>query len=109
MEDFFYSKAGRKHYSRLLDLKKDTFDSFMAFNQKAFEEGALSVKVKELIAVGAAHITRCPFCIETHVQKAQKAGASAEEIAEAVFIAMALNAGASFAHSTIAMEALEKK
>lgn len=106
MADFYYSKEGRKYYSRLMDLKKETFDSFMSFNQKAFEEGALSVKVKELIAVGAAHITRCPYCIETHVQKAKKAGASDEEIAEAVFIAMAMNAGASFAHSTVSMEAL---
>ena len=109
MADYFYSKEGRKYYSRLLELKKDLFDSFMAFNQKAFEEGALPLKVKELIAVGAAHITRCPYCIETHVQKAQKAGASDEEIAEAVFIAMAMNAGSSFAHATVSMEALEKK
>ena len=106
MDDFFYSKTGRKYYSKLMELKKDVFDSFMIFNQKAFEAGALEVKVKELIAVGAAHITRCPYCIDTHVQKAKKAGASDEEIAEAVFVAMAMNAGASFAHSCISMESL---
>jgi AhpD family alkylhydroperoxidase len=84
-------------------------ESFGAFNSKAFEEGALSVKTKELIAVAAAHITRCPYCIAGHTKRAKQVGATDEEIAEAIFVAVAMNAGASIAHSSIAMKSLEEK
>jgi AhpD family alkylhydroperoxidase len=107
MSDCFYPKDGRKQFAKLMELNKDLVTSFASFNQKVFEEGKVSAKTKELIAVACAHITRCPYCIEGHIQKAKKAGASDEEIAEAVFVAVAMNAGASFAHSCIAMEALK--
>ena len=71
-------------------------------------DGSLDKKTKELIAVACAHITQCPYCIEGHVKGAKKSGASEEEIAEAIFVAIALKAGSSLAHSCIAMEALEE-
>jgi AhpD family alkylhydroperoxidase len=107
MSDYFYPKDGRKNYPKLMELNKDLFGSFMTFNQKVFEEGKLSTKTKELIAVACAHITRCPYCIDGHIQKAKQAGATDEEIAEVIFVAVAMNAGASFAHSCVSMEALK--
>jgi len=74
----------------------------------SINKGTLSTKIKELIAIGAAHITRCPYCIEGHVKRAKKAGASDEEIAEAIFVGIAMSAGASVAHSCFAMEALKE-
>ncbi len=61
-----------------------------------------------MIAVAAAHITRCPYCIEGHTKKARQAGATDQEIGEAIFVAMAMSAGASLAHATIAMESTGK-
>ncbi len=92
-----------------MELNQDIFGSFMTFNQKVFEAGTLSTKTKELIAVACAHITRCPYCIDGHIQKAKQAGATDEEIAEVIFVAVAMNAGASFAHSCVSMESLAKK
>ena len=106
MSENFYKKKGLDSIAKLIELKKDLFNSFFSFDNKVFEEGALSVKVKELIAIGAAHITRCPYCIDGHVKRAKKAGASDEEIAEAIFVGIAMSAGASVAHSCIAMDAL---
>jgi AhpD family alkylhydroperoxidase len=108
MSDFFYPKDGPKNFQKLMDLNKDLFTSFLTFNQKVFEEGTLSIKVKELIAVACAHITRCPYCIDSHVQKAKQAGATDEEISEVIFVAVAMNAGASFAHSCISMDSLNR-
>ena len=109
MSDHFYEIDTKAHRAKLYGLKKDLMDSFGAFNGKVFEEGALSVKTKELIAVAAAHITRCPYCIAGHTRRAKQVGATDEEIAEAIFVAVALNAGASLAHSSLAMKALENK
>jgi AhpD family alkylhydroperoxidase len=104
----YYDSEDIKKLRKLRELKPDTFKAFVDFDAKAFEEGAVSVKNKELIAVGVAHVTQCPYCIEAHVKRAQKAGATDVEVAEAIFVAMALRAGGSWAHSCIAMSTLEK-
>jgi AhpD family alkylhydroperoxidase len=104
----YYQSDGIKKLRKLRELKPDLFKAFVDFDTKVFEEGALPVKTKELIAVAVAHVTQCPYCIDVHVQRAKKAGAIDTEIAESIFVAMALRAGGSWAHSCIAMETLEK-
>src|SRR5207249_2316929 len=47
--------------------------------------------------------------IEIPSERTKAAGATDEEVAESIFVAMALRAGGSFAHSSVAMEALEHK
>lgn len=93
---------------KLMKMKPDSAAAFVTLDQQVFKEGALSTKAKELIAVGVAHATRCPYCIEAHVDRALKAGASNEEIAEAVFVGVSLSAGAAFAHSFFAMNRLKE-
>lgn len=107
MSDYYYHTDTKEQYGKLSGLKPELLQSFSVFNTKAFEEGALSQKVKELIAVAAAHITQCPYCITGHTKRAKQVGATDEEITEAIFVAVAMNAGASMAHSTVAMKALE--
>ena len=108
MSEYFYPLDGRKHYEDLEKAQKDMFQAFKNFNHEIFEkEGALPRKIRELIAIGVAHTTQCPCCIEGHV-RAKKAGASGREIAEAIFVAAALRAGGAFAHSTIAMGVLNE-
>ena len=107
MADFYYHTNTQADRSRLHGLNQDLLDSFMAFNTKAFAGGALSVKTKELITVAAAHVTRCPYCIAGHTRRVKQVGATDEEIAEAIFVAVAMNAGASLAHSNLSMKVLE--
>ncbi|MCB1503577.1 MAG: carboxymuconolactone decarboxylase family protein [Hyphomicrobiaceae bacterium] len=83
-----------------------TYESFRAFNREAFSEGKLDVKTKQLIAVAAAHVTQCPWCIEGHTRQAIEAGAAREEIMEAIWIAAEMRAGAAYAHSAIALEVI---
>jgi len=104
MSEHFYPLDGRKYYKDLEKAQKTMFQAFKNFNNEIFEkESALSRKVKELVAIGVAHATQCPYCIEGHVRAAKKARASDQEIAKAIFVAAALRAGGAFAHSTIAM------
>jgi AhpD family alkylhydroperoxidase len=107
MSDHFYPKDGLQAMGKFAELKPELLGAFMNFSAKAFEEGALSAKTKELIAVACAHITGCPYCIDGHVKGAKEAGATGEEIAEAVGVAVAMNAGAAMAHGSMAMKALE--
>src|SRR5512136_2596365 len=110
MSEYFYPLDGRKYYKDLEAAQKDMFQAFKNFNNEIFEkESALPRKVKELIAIGVAHTTQCPYCIEGHVKAAKKAGATEPEIAEAIFVAAALRAGGAFAHSTVAMGVLKRE
>jgi AhpD family alkylhydroperoxidase len=81
-------------------------ETFRAFSLSVFAEGALSARAKQLIAVAAAHVTQCPYCIRGHTLTAQRAGATPEEIMEAIWVAAEMRAGAAFAHSALALDAM---
>lgn len=80
--------------------------AFRDFSASVFAEGALSVKIKQLIAVAAAHVTQCPYCIRGHTKAALKSGATREEIMEAIWVAAEMRAGAAYAHSALALDAM---
>ena len=83
-------------------------DAFAAFSERVFAEGALQTKIKQLIAVGAAHVTQCPYCIRGHTKAALRHGATAEEVMEAVWVAAEMRAGGAYAHSIIALNTIEE-
>ena len=95
-----YDMKNLSKLSKFDELAPKAWDAFKALDAAALADGAVSVKNKELIAVAVAHTTQCPYCIEIHVKNARKAGASEEEIAETIFVAAALRAGAAVVHGT---------
>jgi AhpD family alkylhydroperoxidase len=52
------------------------------------------------MAIAVALTTRCPYCIQVHREAALAAGATDGELAETVFVASALRAGAALTHGT---------
>ncbi len=86
------------------ELAPEAFAAFAAFDKAAVAPGAIPVKYKELIAIGVALTTQCPYCIEIHTKNARKAGVTDQEIAEATLVAAALRAGGAMTHGTHALE-----
>ncbi len=82
--------------------------TFRAFSESVFADGALSARTKQLIAVAAAHITQCPYCIRGHTRAALRAGATREELMEAIWVAAEMRAGAAYAHSVLALKAMNE-
>ncbi|MGB6133135.1 MAG: carboxymuconolactone decarboxylase family protein [Acidobacteriaceae bacterium] len=90
---------------KTLDAKApDAAQAFWAFDKAAMAPGAVPAKYKELIALGVAFTTQCPYCINIHSNRAREAGATEEEISETVFVAAALRAGAAVTHGTHALQ-----
>ena len=56
-------------------------------------EGALSSRTKELIALAIAATRECDGCIGAHARSAQRAGATAGEVAEAMGVVIMMNGG----------------
>jgi AhpD family alkylhydroperoxidase len=82
-----YNKENLARIKKLNELAPEVMKAFWAFDKLAVAEGAIPVKYKELIAVGVAVTTQCPYCIEIHTANARKAGATDAELAEATIVA----------------------
>ncbi len=107
MTDQMYHPTTPEQAKRRKELAPETHDAFEAFSKAVFADGALPAKTKQLIAVAVAHVTQCPYCINGHTKLAHRAGNSDEEIMEAIWVAAEMRAGGAYAHSTLALNALE--
>lgn len=87
-------------------LAPDIHDAFATFSQRGYADGALPARIKQLIAVAAAHVTQCPYCIRGHTKGALRHGATAEEIMEAIWVAAEMRAGGAYAHSALALDTI---
>jgi AhpD family alkylhydroperoxidase len=87
-------------------LSPDTVKGYMALAGATSDGGQFDKKTRELIALAVSITLRCDGCITVHTQEATKAGATKEEIAEALGIAVAINAGAALVYSTRTLDAL---
>lgn len=96
------------HLQAFAQLAPDPFARFAELEQAIFVDGALSAKIKELIAVAVTHVTQCDGCLRLHVQNARNLGASDQEIAEAVWVAAELRAGAAIGQLRTTMDVLGK-
>ena len=81
--------------------------AFGPFFQALMKEGALSVKVKELIALGIGVAVRCEPCIYLHVEKSLQAGATPEEIMDAAGVAVMMGGGPVSTYATVVSAALD--
>jgi len=69
--------------------------------------GALDAKTRELISLAVACTTRCDTCIGVHAKAAVAAGATRQELVEALGVAIGLNAGAALVYSSRALDAFD--
>ena len=100
----FHDVDVARQFKRMREFAPEPYRSWLEFDKKCFEAGAIDVKTKELIALGIAHITQCPWCIDAHVKRAEKAGASEQQLAEVIFVAMAMAAGAAWSHGGLMLQ-----
>ncbi len=95
-----YDKANLAKLKTMKELAPEPMQAFFTFDAAVFKDGALSVKMKELIAVAVAITTQCAYCIDVHTKKARDAGATDAELVEATMVSAALRAGGSLTHGT---------
>ena len=67
---------------------------YFQFYKETYKPSVLDRKTKELVAIAASLAARCQGCLEGHIKKAMKFGASREEISESIAIAIGVNAAA---------------
>lgn len=79
---------------------------FVQLHKQAMTDGALSTKVKELMALSIGIHACCAGCIAFHVQGALKAGATRQEVLETIGVALMMGGGPASVYAAEAYEAL---
>lgn len=94
--------AGVGEFARL---SPETARGYRMLGEAGQKTGHLDAKTRELISLAVAVTVRCDGCIAVHTDAAVKLGATREEIAEALGVAVAVNAGAALVYSTRVLDA----
>jgi AhpD family alkylhydroperoxidase len=81
---------------------------FARLRKKAAEDGALSAKTKELMALAIGIAVRCEGCIAYHVHDAVKAGATRQELLETIGVAIMMGGGPASMYAAHALDAIEQ-
>ena len=94
----YYVAEDLSKFASISKFQQSLADSFFAYYNKVFAEGALNKKEKALIALAVAHAIQCPYCIDAHTEASLQQGADEEQMMEAVHIAGAIRSGATLIH-----------
>lgn len=86
-------------------LSADTVRGYVQLGAAGGKTNHLDAKTRELISLACAVTLRCDGCIAAHTEQSFKLGATREEVAEALGVAIALNAGAALVYSTRTLDA----
>lgn len=92
-------------FTELGAMSPETMKAVGAIGAAPAATNLLGAKMHELISLAVAVTTRCDGCIAFHAAKAKKLGVSAEEVAEALSVAIGMNAGAALVYSGRTLDA----
>ncbi|SDZ85419.1 carboxymuconolactone decarboxylase family protein [Microbulbifer marinus] len=101
-------KSFEKLSANLSSASPPVMKAFWQLHTASMASGALDAKTKELIALAISVATHCDDCIAHHTNDALEAGATAEEITDALAVAVLMGGGTSVVYACHAIEALEQ-
>ena len=84
------------------------YDGFTRLHEAALAPGILDAKTKELIALAISVGKGCDGCIASHARGAARQGATVEEAAEAIGVAVLMNGGPGTVHGPRALAAFRE-
>lgn len=93
-------------HRKMLERNSSVYKAFVQMEQAAYSDGALKKKTKELIAIGISVHINCESCMQWHIEQAAKAGASEQEILEAIEVGIEMACGRATVSARFALEVM---
>lgn len=93
---------------RILNSGFRDFNKFFALDNKAYINGALSAKTKELMGLVASMVLRCNDCILYHIDRSIQEGATEQELYESFNIALIVGGSIVIPHLRYAVEKMDE-
>lgn len=98
----------RAGYRSLAAAIPGQMQAFGELHRSAVADGALSAAHKQLIALGIGISERCGDCVTLHTHDALRAGATVDEVKEAIGVAVMMGGGPASTYAIRAVDALEQ-
>ena len=89
-------------------LRPETGAAFSGLHRATMQDGALDARQKELIALAIGVAKQCNDCIGFHVRAAAKAGASRDEVADTISVAVLMGGGPALMYGARALDAFDQ-
>lgn len=102
----YYSQS-REHKLKVKGSAPTVASGFGGFYQSMMKQGELSVREKELVALGIGLAMRCEGCIYAHVRGAMRAGATRGQIVDAAGVAVMMQGGPTYTYLPKLIDALD--
>lgn len=93
---------------RILNSGFRDFNKFFALDNKAYIDGALNAKTKELMGLSSSMVLRCNDCILYHIDRAIQEGATQQELYETFNIALIIGGSIVIPHLRYAVEKMDE-
>lgn len=106
--DHYYHRSHLPRFGEIAEGNKELADSFFEYYNQVFQEGALTVREKALIALAVASTVQCPYCIDAYTNACLESGSDLEQMTEAVHVATAIRGGASLVHGVQMLDQVKR-
>lgn len=93
---------------RILNSGFRDFNKFFALDNKAYIDGALNAKTKELMGLAASMVLRCNDCIFYHIDRSIQEGATKQELMETFNIGLIVGGSIVIPHLRYAFEIMDE-
>jgi len=106
-----YRKEMNAFITRIKDMRQgneEAMDAYRTFSRAVLEPGALDTKTKELICLSLSVAALCDGCIGFHTKGALNAGATREEIVEALRVTVLMGGGPSYIYAAHVLDAVDE-
>jgi AhpD family alkylhydroperoxidase len=95
-------------HQKLIEKGSGVYKAFLELEKAAFSDGALKKREKELIAIGISVRINCESCMQWRIKQAAAAGASYEEVLEAVEVGIEMGGGPATVSARLALQVMEE-
>lgn len=109
MSKGYFQPEDLKKFPNIVEFQEKMGNKFFEWYGSVFEEGALTKREKNLIALAVAHAINCPYCMDAYTNSCLSSGADEEQMMEAVHVAAAIKGGATLANSVMMMNQVKEK
>jgi ribonuclease HI len=92
---------------KILNSGFNDFKKFFALDNKAYSNGALPAKTKELMGLVASMVLRCNDCIFYHIDRSIQEGATKEELFESFNVALIVGGSIVIPHLRYAFDVID--
>ena len=103
-----FNEYRKRMNERILGTDNLEIKRFWALDSRAYEEGALDERTKELLGLATSMVLKCDDCVTYHIVRCVQLGLTDEELLEALSVALVVGGSITIPHIRRAVEAIDE-